>query len=75
MQHEGLAVETKTTTRLQEGDLIRNGNIFHGFIYYTVVSVEDCPNKNRSLRLTIKFDHGGSETLTVGKNAHWDVVA
>lgn len=75
MQHKGLAVETKTTIKLQKGDLIRNGNIFHGFIYYTVVSVENCPNKNRSLRLTIQFDHGGSETLTVGKNAHWDVVA
>jgi hypothetical protein len=64
----------KTTTELQSGDVIQNGNMFDGFIYYTVLRLETIETKPRSLKLTIQFSHGGSESLSVGKNAHWDVV-
>ena len=74
MNHIGSRVDTKTTTKLQVGDVIQNGNIFDGFIYYQVVAIEQLANKPRSAKLTIKFNHGGSESLIVGKNAHWDVV-
>jgi hypothetical protein len=74
VNYTGLKTNIKTTCQLQIGDVIKNGNVFDGFLYYVVVAIQDIPLKPRSKKLTIQFNHGGSESLTVGLNAHWDVV-
>jgi len=74
VNYTGLKTNVKTTSQLTVGDMIQNGNIFHGFNYYSVVDLQPTPLKPRSIKITLQFNHGGSESITVGKNAQWDVV-
>ena len=66
---------TKTTMKLQPGDVVSTGNCFHGFWSYEIVKVEPSNYNKRTALVTVRFDHGGCETIVYGKNTRWAVMA
>jgi hypothetical protein len=73
MNTKSAQVTRTTTAQLKVGDIIQHGNIFDGFIFTTVVELNDS-TWNRMRQVLEKFEHGGIAGNYYGKNMIWFVV-
>ena len=62
-----------STKQLKVGDVIQHGNIYHGFMFTTVVQLNASTHSNM-IEVVEQFSHGGSGGTWYGKNAIWYVV-
>lgn len=59
-----------TTAKLQNGDIVRFGNLVTGFRFATVAKKEKA-FKARSYFVTLKYPHGGEATEVFASNQTW----
>lgn len=71
---EAKPVTSKTTLKLQPGDVLQNGNCIQGFWYSMVAGVERAEHNKRMARVTIRYEHGGAGATYYGLNTTWYVV-
>lgn len=72
--HQAPKTITKTTMKLQPGDVISTGNMYDGFETYTIVDVQPSSVNARRALVVIQFPHGGTYINHEGKNTRWSVI-
>ena len=66
--------QSKTSLKLVPGDVVLEGNIFHGFNTRKFIGAVQSKHNKSMMVMTFEFGNGTPVSLAYGKNTRWSVV-